>query len=374
MGYFAVLKPADADENVEFSVTRCHINVWVLRSFMPGRRLLYFDLGLEISARGTRPVPAVEVLLPFKVEEGYGGDKFKRCMDLYDTLFQEETAELIFGEPVTFAGQANSRTLTLDSGDELHPRHIDTARVTAASDQPPRSSCYQIPLEAPLAAGSTAYLRFRFRVFANRPLLTPKSPFGGVILDFRIADVRESRNRSKEASIRQRIVPIDKVNFFAMLPDQYQLLTASSATRNMRILETRAWGAYLNRVAYMHPSNAQLVYYWRSDNNSAVTSDNPFRVFASYDRHLNKAKIAFWCTVALLLTAGLVRSGWIPGITTDTIKSSLGHLLTFLGLLSAAGIIAAARWLFKFAMDRFAKLRLRARWVERLLLGLRLGP
>lgn len=374
MGYFAVLKPADVNENVEFSVTRCHINVWVLRSFLPGRRLLYFDLGLEISARGPRPVQAVEVLLPFKVEEGYGGDKFKRCMDLYDTLFQEETAELIFGEPVTFAGQANNRTLTLDSGDELHPRHIDTARVTAASDQPPRSSCYQIPLETPLAAGSTAYLRFRFRVFANRPLLTPKSPFGGVILDFRIADVRESRNRSKEASIRQRIVPIDKVNFFAMLPDQYQLLTASSATRNMRILETRAWGAYLNRVAYMHPANTQLVYYWRSDNKSAVSSDNPFRVFASYDRHLNKAKIAFWCTVALLLTAGLVRSGWIPGVTTDTVKSSLGHLLTFLGLISAAGIIAFARWLFKFAMDRFAKLRLRARWVERLLLGLRLGP
>ncbi|OMB93221.1 hypothetical protein [Mycobacterium colombiense] len=374
MGYFAVLKPADADDGAEFSITRCHINLWALRSFIPGRRLLYFDLGLEISATGTKPIHAVEVLLPFKVEEGYNGDKFKRCMDLYDALLHDETAELIFGEPVTVSGPPQDRKLALESGAELHPRHIDTAKVVAASDEPPRSSCYLVPLNSTLACDAKAYVRFRFRVFANRPMLTAKSPFGGLFLDFRIADVRESRSRSRESSIRRRIVPIDKVNFFAMLPDQYQLLTASSEPRNMRILETRAWGTYLNRVAYMHPSNAQLVYYWRSDSDSKVSSDNPFRVFASFDRHLNKAKIVFWCTVAALFTAGLVRSDWLPGITTDSIKWALGHLASFLGLLSLGGIIAACRWGFKFAMNRFAKLRLTARWVERLLLGLRLGP
>jgi hypothetical protein len=211
-------------------------------------------------------------------------------------------------------------------------------------------------------------------VFANRPLLTPRSVFGGVILDFRIADVRESRNRTKEASLRPRMVPIKTVNFFAMLPDQYQLLTAGSQPRNMRILETRAWSTYLKRVAYMHPSNTQLVYYWRSDPASEVSSDNPFRVFATYNRHLNKARIAFWSVVGLLLIAGMMRSGWIPGISADTVRSAVKPLLTFSGLLTLAGIITAARVLFGFAMNRFAKLRLAARWVERLLLGLRLGP
>lgn len=373
MGYFAVLTPVDADPEVAFSITRCHINLWVLRSFIPGRRLLYFDLGLEISVAGAAPVDAVEVLLPFKVEEGYKGDQFTRCMDLYDTLFHEETAELVFGEPVTIGGTSQDKKLTLESGDELRPRRIDRAKVASAPDEPHRLSSYLVPLAAPVESGEKAYVRLRFRVFANRPVLTSKSPFGGVILDFRIADVRESRNRSKEASIRRRVVPIEKVNFFAMLPAQYQLLPAGSTPRNMRILETRAWTTYLQRIAYMHPSNALLVYYWRSEG-AAVFSDNPFRVFANYDRHLNKAKIAFWSTVVLLLIAGLIRSGWVPGVTVETAKTFVGHLLSFLGLVTAAGIIAGSSAFFRFAMNRFAKVRLIARWLERLVLGQRLGP
>lgn len=373
MGYFAVLTPADAESDVAFSITRCHINLWVLRSFIPGRRLLYFDLGLEISVTGSKAVEAVEVLLPFKVEEGYKGDQFTRCMDLYDTLFHEETAELIFGEPVSIGGSSQDKKLTLESGDELSPRRIDRGKVASAPDQPPRLSSYLIPMATPIESGEKAYVRFRFRVFANRPVLTSKSPFGGVILDFRIADVRESRNRGKEASIRRRVVPIEKVNFFAMLPAQYQLLPAGSTPRNMRILETRAWTTYLKRMAYMHPSNALLVYYWRSEG-AKVSSDNPFRVFANFDRHLNKAKIVFWATLSVLLVAGLVRSGWLPGITVESVKSFFGHLLTFFGLVTAAGIIAGSRVFFRFAMNRFERVRLIARWVERLMLGQRLGP
>lgn len=370
MGYFGVLSPSGADKDATFDVTRCHINVWVLRSFFPGRRLLYFDLGLEISPTGAKPVEAIEVLLPFMVEEGFKGDQFKRCMDLYDTLFHEETAELIFGEPVTMSGQPPDRKLTLKSGSNLHPRHIDTAKVAASPNQPPQSSCYVLPLVVPATTGTPAYVRMRFRVFANRPLLTAKSPFGGVILDFRIADVRESRSRSSEVDIRRRLVPIERVDFFAMLPVQYQLVTDSPQLRYMRVLETRAWGYYLNRVAYMHPT-AQLVYYWRGTN---ASSDNPFRVFASYDRHLNKARVVLWTTVATLLVAGLLRSDWISGLDITGIRTFLWHHLHFLGLASLAGIMAAGQWFINFATNRFAKPRMVARWLERLILGRRLGP
>ncbi|SKK41147.1 Uncharacterised protein [Mycobacteroides abscessus subsp. bolletii] len=369
MGYFAVLKPADAGESEAFDIKRCHINMWVLPSFIPGRRLLYFDLGLEVLSLGEKPVKAVEVLLPFTVEEGFKGDQFRCCEDLYDALLHDETAELIFGEPVAVSGPPQDRTLTLDSGDVLHPRHIDADRVTAAPDQPPRSSCYSVPLAVAVLPGRSAYVRFRFRVFANRPLLTGKSPFGGVILDFRIADVRESRTRSSEVDIRQRIMPIDKVNFFAMLPVQYQLLTASPTPRNMRVLETHAWGKYLEGVAYRDTSKPQLVYYWRSEADCQVSSDNPFRVFANYDRHLNKTLVVFWLILALLLIAAVVRSDWIPGISADTARSGLAHLVSVFGLLTAAGVIAAGRWLFNTAMNRFAKPRLLFRRAERWVLG-----
>lgn len=95
-----------------------------------------------------------------------------------------------------------------------------------------------------------------------------------------------------------------------------------------------------------------------------------FRVFASYDRHLNKAKITFWCAVALLLTAGVVRFGWIPGITTDTLRIFLGHLVSAFGLLGV-GILGITMWGVKVIVSRFEKLRIKARWIERLLLGMR---
>ncbi|MBY6313518.1 MULTISPECIES: hypothetical protein [Nocardiaceae] len=360
--------------NANFAITQCHINIWVLRSFLPGRRLLYFDLGLEISANGSQSVDAVDLLLPFKVEDGYRGDHFQGCMDLHDTLLHPETAELIFGEPVNISGTNPDHTLRLTSGAEFQLRHVDTANVTAInqSDQLHRSSHYRVPLASPVLPGSKVYVRFRLRVFANRPLLTPRSPFGGVILDFRIADVRESRNRAREVTLRSQIVPIEKVNFFAMLPDQYQLLTASPETRNMRILETRAWSNYLQRVAYMHPANVQLVYYWRSEPN--ISPDNPFRVFATYDRHLNKAKIMFWSIIALLLAAALARSGWISVVTAEHVRSIGKFAVSFFGLATVAGIIAGIRWLIGVAMNRLEKPRMRVRWLERLLLGRRPGP
>ncbi|OZC64647.1 hypothetical protein CH306_18445 [Rhodococcus sp. 15-725-2-2b] len=370
MGYFAVLD----SPNAKFTITQCHINIWVLRSLLPGRRLLYFDLGLEISADGSQPVDAVELLLPFKVENGYRGDQFQGCLDLHDTLLHPETAELIFGEPVNISGTSPNHTLRLTSGAEFDLRHVDTANVTAINepDELHRSSHYRVPLSSPVSPGSKVYVRFRLRVFANRPLLTPRSPFGGVILDFRIADVRESRDRAREVTLRSRIVQINKVNFFAMLPDQYQLLTASPGTHNMRILETRAWSSYLHRVAYMHPANVQLVYYWRSS--SGVSPDNPFRVFATYDRHLNKAKIIFWTIIGVLLAAALARSGWVSTITTDNVRSVANFMISVFGLATIAGIIAAVRWLVGVAMNRLEKPRMWVRWLERLVLGRRAGP
>ena len=377
MGYFAVLRPDDAAAELDFEVTRCHINLWVLPSFIPGRRLMYFDLGMEVTATGAAPVDAVEVLLPFTVETGYRMDQFRGCADLYDRLFDDETAELIFGEPVNLSGPATERTLTVEAGQYTYrPRRIDTANVEAANDQPPRSSCYRVPLQSSVAPGTSAYIRLRFRVFGNRPVLSAKSPFGGVILDFRIADVRESRTRSREVGIRKRIVPIASVNFFAMLPSQYQMITASPYQRYMRVLETRAWSKYLGGVAYRHPSNAQLVYYWRSEKRDdgtylPVTADNPFRVFANYDRHLNKAKTLFWALMALLIIMMVARSHWIPALSWTNAKWVLSHAGSFLGLLTLTGIIAFGKGAYNLVMNRVAKPRLWFRWIERILLGLR---
>jgi acyl-CoA reductase-like NAD-dependent aldehyde dehydrogenase len=65
-------------------------------------------------------------------------------MDLYDGLSHDETAELIFGEPVTVSGPPQDRRLTLRSGDELHPPTQPTWRQRQMS-HPDRRATYVNP-------------------------------------------------------------------------------------------------------------------------------------------------------------------------------------------------------------------------------------
>jgi hypothetical protein len=98
MGYFGVLHTGDT---LRCEILLCHINLWCLPSLFPSRRLLYFDLGLQIRAGNTEPVKAVEVLLPFRVEHGSWPDGEQVAHDLYDYMSSEDVAELVFGGPVS---------------------------------------------------------------------------------------------------------------------------------------------------------------------------------------------------------------------------------------------------------------------------------
>src|ERR1700719_3758012 len=116
MGYFAVLRSADADH---FSVPRCHINIWVFSGLFPGRRLLYFDVGVEIKAGPGGQITSFQLLLPFRVEDGFKVDLFQKCEDLSRKIIAQDTAELIFGGPVDLTCNANGCTLTPRRADPL---------------------------------------------------------------------------------------------------------------------------------------------------------------------------------------------------------------------------------------------------------------
>ena len=68
MGYFALL--GESEDSVP-KVVRAHINLWSLPSLIPGRRLFYFDVGVELEA-GETALTNLQMLLPFRVEKASG--------------------------------------------------------------------------------------------------------------------------------------------------------------------------------------------------------------------------------------------------------------------------------------------------------------
>jgi hypothetical protein len=393
VGYFAVLQadavvgasnraPLGRAEAIS-GIRRCHINLWSLTSVIPGRRLFYFDVGLELIA-GTEPVTSFEMLLPFQVEEGRWKGRASTdiaAQDLYDTMSTRPAAELVFGGPVRL--EDDHGVTTLGIGDYASPLRL--ARLNAggirrveSADQREDSSHYTVPLEMPVPAGEARYIRMRWRVFGAGPLWTWKRATGGALFDFRVYDVRESRFAESERPLRARMIPIDEINVFLIAPAKYQVATTSPQWKYLRVLEADAWRHYLRGAAYLWLRGAMVVYHWRHKNETneatptapkhTVNPDNPFRVFA--DLSAPSAR-SWWHEVtrlalAVAVLAAVVR---ISSGGYDVRHLPWTTILSFFGL---ATVLAAISWferLQKLIARRFLGPRMHLRKLERAVIG-----
>lgn len=373
MGYFAILKSSESSS--DFSLPRCHVNVWLLPSALPGRHLLYFDVGFEVQA-SQAPVDGVEILLPFRLEEGYKRDHFQNCQDLFNEVIHDRSSELIFGGTVKSLGGSSTSGHKLDigGGEELTAARIDTgssgpvssAEFSASSD----SSLFRIKFVSQVPHGESRYFRIRFRVFGSRPLWKSKGYLSGAYLDFRISDVRESKHVDHEVALRDRIIPIGRVYFFLMAPEYYQLANCSPQIRYVRVLERHAWRDYLRAASHRRGSVGYLVYYWRSSA-TAIDSDNPFRTFSDFNRTATHSRwmSLLWFAVAIFIAIGAVRfsSDFFSDLTWDKIKDMKG-VLGFLGFLTVTGILSAFRGIRKTVANRALGPRRAFRRAERVAL------
>jgi hypothetical protein len=85
-----------------------------------------------VGADGSEEVQGVDVLLPFRVEEGKKRDLFSGCQDLYSEVSDDRTAELIFGGTVVHLGGTAETGRRLDIGDD----EITVARISAKETKP----------------------------------------------------------------------------------------------------------------------------------------------------------------------------------------------------------------------------------------------
>jgi len=397
MGWFGVLRPSI---ELTYIVNKCHVNLWALPTLLPGRRLFYFDMGLEIAAQ-SQPVTSITVVLPFEPEEAKWPDKRRSiAQDLFDVLLDPEVASLVFGEPITnISATGNIRTLTLSGRTSLELGRINSRGVKREEDSPRRAdlSVWTIPLVDPIPPGGHRYVRLRYRMFSPGTVWSWKRMLlgrAGAQVEFRISDIRESPHIGDERAYWDRLVPVYSVNFFLIVTRRFRPRIASPALHYVRRLEGGAWRKYMSGMSYAS-LNRLLVHYWRyppglgqsivpllaeqvnsgHDRHSTsppITAEEPFRAYLDLGYDVAAPGwVAFVRNTMAVLTGvtivnlvpiiGARLSGWWPNL--DWPKIIFGA--SVVGVLALLSALTKVFGLFK---NRARKPRLFARTLERALL------
>jgi len=283
MGFFAILK--DPSDN-PFDVIECHLNLWSLGGIC-GRRIFVFDVGLRLKA-GKRNVSKFQLILPFGTDES-------GMQDLHDVILNQQVAHLIFGRPVEI------QQSTLDYG--YGPIAVTFVPASDAHLVKERSSkgvsFWNLSMNPPIGKGTESYIRVRFDVRSlGRAWMWKKSGLtkAGVIVDLRIADVRQAVTIPDCRAFENLILPVKRLNVFLIAPAKLQFRAASPVLHYMRLLEGRTWEPYLGRAA---GPEKLVIYEWR--NRSMVTTTSPFRAFLDLSGEFGVMSIS-----SLVLTVGLV--------------------------------------------------------------------
>jgi hypothetical protein len=269
VGWFGVLAETARPEDM-FSVAACHLNWWALPTLLPGRRLFFLDIGLHVNAPSGKELQKLTLVLPIGIENvrwGTSGPTWTQ--DLFDVLHSRDICSQVFGEPVSLRDTQTGYQILFTSGSHLEVlRTLVGQPLQINGSDPVRGdlSIWEVPLESPIPAGESRYLRFRVSVFTTGTVWRWKRVWlgkAGAQIDFRIADVREALRDERERQYWSKVVPIEQLNIFFIVPPKFQARVASPALQYVRLLETGQWGSYLRGVRYRTPTHGLRVHYWR---------------------------------------------------------------------------------------------------------------
>lgn len=354
MGFFAVLCAEDCEGA---QIAQCHVNLWSLPSGLPGRRFYYFDVGLEVEA-GASPVHSIQLLLPFRAEEVLSDGKRRWVQDLTSHISTQPTADLVFGEPVEVHGSGDEFTIYID-GRALELVNVDVPNVGRADGYEPRqdSTLFAVPLTRAIKAGERRYIRLRWHLRHGGEVFHRRRLRSGLIVDFRMADVRESRFSDTERVLRDRIMPVQMANVFLVLPAAHQFAEYSPTVKYVRLLEPGAWRDYLKGAAYRRTRERLVVYHFSGER---IHPDSPFRVYADFRGSVPLAPWLRWLwllasfLVAIVIFRAAETLSWADAKAfVKGLKSSKTLIIAALGLGSVAGAFKFFKVLRTFSKNWF---------------------
>lgn len=323
MSYFACVRPADGKQ---FRVHRCHINLWSLPGV--GRRVQFFDVGLHLQAEEDG-FNEFDIALPFSAAT---------ITDVSTSLRDTVTSQLIFRH------ESNGNKVKLSSDTDVEISEVlDEQCCKAKGDRKDRNLWHvRIP---ELKNGENRYYRIRFSVRNCARMWTSKR-HGllnfGALLDLRISDTREAPGDRYWDAVRNRIVAIDDLNAFVIMPLSLQLQNASPQLYTSRILEGDSWETYLGRRTR---GERLVIYQWNMNfpaHREFIGPSKPYRIFLDLSKEVISVSIpaTFQSAVAALLIAfGMVGSVWWAFTLFDFVELSTNWISYLIGL-GATGVIS----------------------------------
>lgn len=403
MGWFGVLAESTRPEDA-FTVAGCHLNWWVLPTLIPGRRLFLLDVGLHVRAPAARDLSRLILALPFDAEQiRWEGKQVTWAQDLFDVMRQSEVCHQVFGGPVQLHDTHDGYRVEFSGGSNLEFVRVLVGNIGPLDDEGrrrPDLSLWELPLESPIPQGSSRYLRFRISVFrAGKVWRWKRVWFGksGAQIDLRISDVREALREERERLYWPRVMPIEQVNVFFIVPDEFQATVASPPLHYVRLLEAGQWGSYLRGARYRPPVRGLRVHYWRHPAEASyppsssvpgssnlktpagsslsrallpITIDDPFRVFLDLSRDIaTPSWVAILRTIlAVLVGIGIFRLAPALRSLGESYTVHAPTILKWALGSSATAIVAALAMYKRIFTSRFRQTRLLLRRIERALL------
>jgi hypothetical protein len=313
VGFFAVL--AEEGDQPKFEVKKLDINVWCLQGLF-GRTTILCDVGIRV--RPEASLARLAVGIPF-------GTTSESLFDLTSTLRDSaSTTSLVFGRPCTPERRGN-RTIVSDDGvSEMAMASIERAKTERDEGRSNGNfSLWHLAVAGGLPTDIDSYVRVRFAVDSlgrawtwRRSMLVRRN----ATVDLRVCDLRETQTVPDGNDYEQRLVPIEQLNCFVIVPSSFRPSRSSPATRYVRLLEGRLWERYLHRATDLRRSGKLGITYWRPD--GPIKADNEFRAFMDLRRE-------GWTEV--LATFALALAAVLTGIALLVDPKTLSHspLITF---------------------------------------------
>jgi hypothetical protein len=260
MGYFAV---AAADALTSFEVEACHLSFWVLSKRVPWPGYRYcFDVGLQICPK--TDLRRLKIALPFDSED-------QSLVDLSPAVLDSQFSPLIFGKPVTvkddcieYDGSSVGTAKVVNRVIPIDPRNCTPVADTQFDKG---FSVWTVELVSPAKAGETTYIRFRvpvsdpWRIWASKGWGYARR---GMIVDFRVADVREFVLLGEGEFRVGEVPPIKSLNLFLVAPSYFVPRHVSPALHYSRLLEPKVWQLYLASCGSYDRDTKFSIHQWRS--------------------------------------------------------------------------------------------------------------
>jgi len=260
MGFFAV---SNLGSETPFEIEACHISFWVLAKpwFQLFGYSFCFDVGLRI--RSQAPLRRIRIVLPFDSDDA-------KISDLSDVVLDPDFSPLIFGKPVSVESGYVKYDGPVDSHDKIDDRVIAVSSQNSTAETKSTDkqgfSVWTIELVEPTQANELTYVRFRipaknpWRIWTSKGWGLAKR---GIVVDFRISDIRESLLLGHGKSEAAHLMPIKQLFLFLVVPSYFVPNHFSPPLHYSRLLEPKVWRSYLASSSSYTDDTKFSIHQWR---------------------------------------------------------------------------------------------------------------